>query len=86
VVWTGRGNLGDQTADAVTVRETGKPDRKLTLPKLAQHGRRGSLDAFAKAIAAGEEPENSARRNVLSLATSYGAVESARTHDTVDLR
>lgn len=85
VVWTSRSNTGDQSSDSVVVRETGKPDRKLKLTELAQYGRRGSLDAFARAIEAGLEPENSARRNLPSLATAYAAVESARILDTVEL-
>jgi predicted dehydrogenase len=85
VVWTTRGNRGDQSADTVIIRPDGGPEQKLDLPKLPLHGRRGSLGAFAQAIADGVEPENSARNNLLSLATAYGAVESAKSKGTVQL-
>ncbi|CAN5668463.1 Gfo/Idh/MocA family oxidoreductase [soil metagenome] len=83
VVWTARGNPGDQTLDSVIVRPSGKPEKKLALSPLKLHGRRGSIASFAKAIADGVEPENSAKNNLLSLASAYGAVESAKTKDTV---
>jgi predicted dehydrogenase len=85
VIWTARGAGGDQSSDSVIVRPVGGPEKRIDLERLPLHGRRGSLAAFAQAIADGVEPENSARNNLLSLATSYGAVESARTKNTVQL-
>jgi predicted dehydrogenase len=85
VIWTARGDGGDQSLDSVLIRPDGGKEQKLTLAPLPQYGRRGSLAAFAKAIADGVEPENSAKNNLLSLATAYGAVESAKIKQTVSL-
>ena len=82
IVWTSR----DETADRVTIRPLGKRARSVKLPELAVTDRRGSLEAFVRAVETGQEPESSGRDNLHSLALMYAAVESATSHGPVSLK
>ncbi|MET0694941.1 MAG: Gfo/Idh/MocA family oxidoreductase [Propionibacteriaceae bacterium] len=85
VWWTSRGDAPDgSSADEVTVRQ-GKKVSTLTLPAMPRTDRAGSLTEFVTAIEAGREPLISGRNNLGSLATTYAAVESARTRQPVQL-
>ncbi len=55
-----------------------KPDkrRKAPVAKMKQTHQAHLLDAFAKAIDTGEEPETSGRRNLNSLAATFAAVKA----------
>jgi predicted dehydrogenase len=76
ISWTSRDNLG-AAVDRVTVRPLGKLPHRLDLPSLPRIDRAGSLHAFARAVATGEQPESSGRDNLGSLALMYAAIESA---------
>ncbi|MEO8286016.1 MAG: Gfo/Idh/MocA family oxidoreductase [Chloroflexota bacterium] len=78
IAWTSRDNLG-ASVDRVTVRPLGKRARRIELPTLLQIDRAGSLRAFARAVATGEEPESSGRDNLSSLGLTYAAIESSIT-------
>jgi predicted dehydrogenase len=78
VTWTSRDNLG-ASVDRVTVRPTGKRARRLELPADSPIDRAGSLLAFMRAVATGEEPESSGRDNLGSIALTYAAIEAATT-------
>lgn len=85
VWWTSRGDGPEGwKADLVTVRR-GRFLETLELPVVERVDRAGSLTEFARAIAAGQEPSISGRNNLGSLATTYAAVEAARTRATVEL-
>ena len=85
VWWTSRGDgpLGWRS-DEVRVRR-GSRVEELQLPSVARTDRAGSLTEFATAIEQGREPHISGRNNLGSLATTYAAVESARTRRPVAL-
>ncbi|HEX8598572.1 MAG TPA: Gfo/Idh/MocA family oxidoreductase [Chloroflexia bacterium] len=76
ITWTSRDNLG-ASVDRVTVRPLGKRARRLELPTNMQIDRAGSLQAFARAVATGEEPESSGRDNLGSINVVYAAIEAA---------
>jgi predicted dehydrogenase len=91
IYWTGRnGPAGSTDADVLTVRHLpgatpaagavgGDQVEVLDPVALAgveYAGRAGALAEFARAIAAGEEPESSGRRNLGSLAISEAAARS----------
>jgi predicted dehydrogenase len=76
IAWTSRDNVG-AGVDRVTVRPLGKRPYRLDLPGVPQIDRTGSLHAFARAVAAGEQPESSGRDNLGSLALMFAAIESA---------
>jgi predicted dehydrogenase len=87
IYWTGRGGpAGTTDADVLTVRHlpgaagtAGDRVERLDpvgLAGLDHAGRAGALAEFARAIAAGEEPESSGRRNLASLAISEAAARS----------
>ena len=83
VWWTSRGDGPEGwRSDEVRVRQGGKV-RALALPAVERVDRAGSLTEFATAIAEGREPSISGRDNLGSLATTYAAVESARTRQPV---
>lgn len=85
VWWTSRGDGADGwKLDEVKVRRLGKVET-LTLPKVERTDRAGSLTEFVTAIQEGREPGVSGRNNLGSLATTYAAVESARTRQPVQL-
>lgn len=76
IAWTSRDNFG-AGVDRVTVRPLGKRARRIELPNLPQIDRAGSLRAFARAIATGEQPESSGRDNLGSIALTHAAIEAA---------
>ncbi len=78
IAWTSRDNQG-ASVDRVTVRPLGKRARRLELPTLTHIDRAGSLRAFARAVARGEQPESSGRDNLNSIALVYAAIEAATT-------
>lgn len=85
VWWTSRGDGPEGwRSDEVRVR-TGGTVEKLELPTVERTDRAGSLTEFVTSIQAGREPEISGRRNLATLATTYAAVESARTRGPVTL-
>ena len=82
MAWTSR----DETAaDHVTIRSLGKRAYQLKLPAGELTDRRGSLQAFVRAVQTGQEPECSGRDNLHSLALMYAAVESATARVPVSL-
>ena len=85
VWWTSRGDGPDGwRSDEVRVRRGGVVET-LVLPVVARVDRAGSLTEFVTAIQQGREPVISGRDNLGSLATTYAAVESARTRQPVPL-
>lgn len=85
VWWTSRGDGPEGwRSDEVRVRQ-GQQETTLTLPVLPRTDRAGSLTEFVTAIEQGREPTISGRDNLGSLATTYAAVESARTRQPVQL-
>ena len=85
VWWTSRGDGPEGwRSDEVRVRR-GKKVETLVLPTVARVDRAGSLTEFVTAIEEGREPVISGRQNLGSLATTYAAVESARSRQPVDL-
>ncbi|HYP40497.1 MAG TPA: Gfo/Idh/MocA family oxidoreductase [Chloroflexia bacterium] len=82
VAWTSRDNLG-ANVDHVTVKPLGKRARRLELPAHLPIDRAGSLRAFMRAVATGEEPESSGRDNLGSIALVYAAIEAATTGEPV---
>ncbi|WP_375425325.1 Gfo/Idh/MocA family protein [uncultured Friedmanniella sp.] len=85
VWWTSRGDGSEGwRSDEVRVRR-GETVEKLALPTVPRVDRAGSLTEFVTAIAEGREPLISGRNNLGSLATTYAAVESARTRQPVPL-
>ena len=76
IAWTSRDDRG-ASVDRVTVRPLGKRARRLEMPALQQIDRAGSLRAFARAIATGEQPESSGRDNLGSIALMNAAIEAA---------
>ncbi len=85
VWWTSRGSgaLGWQS-DEVRVRR-GSQVETLTLPTVERTDRAGSLTEFVTAVEQGRQPQISGRNNLGSLATTYAAVESARTRTPVEV-
>ncbi len=85
VWWTSRGDGPEGwRSDEVRVRRGGSV-QTLELPRVARTDRAGSLTEFVTAIEQGREPSISGRNNLGSLATTYAAVESARTRQPVQL-
>ncbi len=82
IAWTSRDNRG-ASVDRVTVRPLGKRARRLELPTLPQIDRAGSLRAFARAVATGEQPESSGRDNLGSITLMYAAIEAATTGKSI---
>lgn len=76
--WTGRGDNDTMANDGVWLRPLGrKREKKIMLDPIGFYGRAGSLKAFGDAIASGEEPETSGRRNLGSVALMEAAAKSA---------
>jgi predicted dehydrogenase len=85
VWWTSRGDGPEGwRSDEVRVRQGGKV-QTLDLPQVTRVDRAGSLTEFVTAVSEGREPSISGRNNLGSLATTYAAVESARTRQPVQL-
>jgi len=85
VWWTSRGDGPEGwRSDEVRVRR-GSNVEKLVLPTVQRTDRAGSLTEFVTAIELGHQPGISGRNNLGSLATTYAAVESARTRQPVQL-
>ncbi|HET6313021.1 MAG TPA: Gfo/Idh/MocA family oxidoreductase [Chloroflexia bacterium] len=82
VAWTSRDNLG-ANVDHVTVKPLGKRAQRLELPAHLPIDRAGSLRAFMRAVATGEEPESSGRDNLGSIALTYAAIEASTTGEPV---
>lgn len=83
--WTSRGSGSDGwQADEVRVRRGAKVET-LELPTVERTDRAGSLTEFVTAIGEGRQPGISGSNNLGSLATTYAAVESARTRQPVEL-
>ncbi|HTI15519.1 MAG TPA: Gfo/Idh/MocA family oxidoreductase [Dictyobacter sp.] len=79
MVWTSRGEL----PDSVVVRLHGKEPKKITMPKMAQIDRAGSLAAFAAAVQQGTQPETTGRDNLRTLSLMFAAIEAAKTEHPV---
>lgn len=73
IAWTGRGELPDK----VVLSSSGKRSRTLKLPAMEYLDRKGSLQAFVRALESGEAPESSGRDNLKTLALLFAAIESA---------
>jgi predicted dehydrogenase len=84
--WSTRGITPQgPTPDWVTLHPLHEDPYPLALPDMTlQSDWHGSLLAFAEAIITGKEPESSGRNNLLTLALTLGAVESANTHLPVE--
>ena len=84
IAWTSRDNVG-ASVDRVTVRPLGKRAHRLALPVLPQIDRAGSLAAFTRAVALGNQPESSGRDNLGSIRLMYAAIEASMTGAPVRL-
>ncbi|MEJ7839215.1 MAG: Gfo/Idh/MocA family oxidoreductase [Thermomicrobiales bacterium] len=74
--WTGR-NDDTIVNDRVWLRKLGrKKETPIDLDSIGLHGRAGGLQAFVDAIRSGEEPENSGRRNLGSVALMEASAKS----------
>jgi predicted dehydrogenase len=82
IAWTSRDNRG-ASVDRVIVRPLGKRARRLELSAPVHIDRAGSLRAFAKAVATGEQPESSGRDNLGSISLMNAAIRSASTGEPV---
>lgn len=80
LTWTG--GETDPLQGTITLQLWGEAPREVPQPELERVDRRGTFDAFRRAIIAGEEPETSARDNINSLAIVLACVESLD-HDLV---
>jgi hypothetical protein len=65
------------------VQPLGKPKKTIDLEPLRDFDRAGSVADFGRAIASGEEPATSGRRNLATLALTYGTIEAAETGERV---
>jgi predicted dehydrogenase len=79
ITWTSREGKPADIADEVLIRPQGGEQESVPLPHLDYLDRAGSLNAFVGAVASGEEPETSGRRNLKTLGLTIAAVESAAT-------
>lgn len=87
VQWTSRGGGTTRSeADEVWIRPLGKRRRRLELPEMRYLGREGSLSAFAQAVASGEEPPTSGRRNIPTLALTLASVQAAAVGTWVEIQ
>jgi predicted dehydrogenase len=85
VWWTSRGDGPEGwRCDVVTIRRD-RTVETLVLPAVERTDRAGTLTEFVTAIEAGREPSISGRNNLGSLATTYAAVEAARTRRPVQI-
>ena len=78
--WRIEGSSGVLICEQDVVYFADKPDkrRRVSLMKWPQAGQAYLLEAFARALDKGEEPETSGRRNLNSLAATYAVVQAAR--------
>jgi predicted dehydrogenase len=79
--WTG--DPADNLAGSLSLRLGNEDAHSLEIPTLPVADRAASLAAFQQAVATGEEPETSARDNILSLAIVLGCVASLETGEVV---
>jgi predicted dehydrogenase len=80
IAWTSRDGTPIESSDAVAVRVTGEEcAAPVHLPTVQYVDRAGSLDAFARAVRSGDQPETSGAHNLKTLALTLAAVESAET-------
>ena len=79
VIWQARGDRGTTADDFVIVRPVGGKEERRKLPVLPLHGRRGSLNAFAEAVASGTlpTPDISGANNIGTIELALTSVESA---------
>jgi predicted dehydrogenase len=84
IFWSSRDDNG-ALLDRVVVRPRGGRTRTATLPEVTRADRWGTLTEFANAIREGREPETSGRDNLGTIALMEAAVESARTHQPVEI-
>jgi predicted dehydrogenase len=87
LIWQARGDHGWTGDDRVTVRRTGQKPIDVDLSSLPLYGRRGSLGAFANAIATGTSltPDISGAGNIGILELALAAVQSSATGQRVFL-
>lgn len=87
VIWRARGGDGSTAADSVIVRPINGKEEIRSLPKVPLNGRRGSLNAFAQAIAGkrAPDPDITGRNNLKTIELAYGAVASAATGRRIEL-
>jgi predicted dehydrogenase len=84
ILWSSRGVTSD--ADEVIIQPLREEPYPLALSAMTMNTDwHGSLNAFVKAIASGQELESSGRNNLLTLALSLAAVEAANTHLPVEI-
>jgi predicted dehydrogenase len=86
VIWRARGDHGWTDDDSVIVRRTDGKDEVRALPAMPLYGRRGSLNAFAEAVAGNllPEPDISGRNNLVTLDMALSAVRSAAEGRRID--
>ncbi|MEO5950868.1 MAG: Gfo/Idh/MocA family oxidoreductase, partial [Chloroflexia bacterium] len=85
ISWTSRDNNG-ASVDRVSVKPLGKRARRLELPMGMKIDRAGTLHAFSRAVATGNQPESSGEDNLGSLALMYATIEAATTGQPVRLK
>ncbi len=81
VIWQARGDRETTDQDFVTVLPVGGKEERRAMPPVPLHGRRGSLNAFAEAVAGKRrpDPDISGRDNLGTIGLALAAVESAAT-------
>ena len=84
ISWESRGTE-DALADRVTVTKLGKDSKEVTLKKVKHLDRSGALDAFARAIRTGEEPETSGADNIGTLELMFAMRRSVEFEKPVKL-
>ncbi len=86
ITWTSRGNPGERArSERASVHTLGGEEQPVELPTVRHVDRAGSLEEFARAIREGREPESSGRDNLLSLAITAAAIQSAASGRPVEL-
>jgi predicted dehydrogenase len=83
IEFTARDNESAQGSDRLTVQPLGKPRETVKLAPLRDFDRAGSVGDFGRAIQSGIEPPTSGRRNLATLALTYGTIEAAETGERV---
>ena len=80
--WRFEGSKGVLLWESDQLAFSSAPDKKKTVPliKCPKVHQAYLLDAFARALDTGVEPETSGRRNLNSLAATYAVVRAAKAH------